>query len=110
MFEVGNHPARGVVTRGAGYATTGMGAGTAQIKVLYRGSILCGQGVWAQRKELVQVMASVKDVRFGQSVNCFQIQGAQHLAADDDPGQVGHDPCDIGDDPVSHILFDVVPT
>jgi len=108
-FKVGNHPTRRVVPGCTGYTTAGVAAGATQIQSLYGCAILGGPWMWAQRKKLVHIVAPVEDIRFRESVYRFQVQGAQHPAADDEFGQVGHDPCNIGYDPIGNIFFDVIP-
>ncbi len=86
------------MSRGAGHPAAGMGTGTAEVKVFNGGAILGCFGVRPQAENLVQVVASVENVRFGQTVNRFQIQRADQLAADDEIRQIGHGPSHIIDD------------
>ena len=39
-----------------------MGAGTTQVKILNRGSILGGLWVWPQRKKLIHIVTPVKNI------------------------------------------------
>jgi hypothetical protein len=58
-FEISNHPAGGIVSRGTGHTAAGMGPGTAEIKVFNGGAILDRSGMRAQAEKLVQVVAPV---------------------------------------------------
>ena len=72
------------MARGAGHTAAGMGTGTTEVKVCNRGSILGRLGMRAQAENLVQVVAPVENIRFGEPVNRFQIEWAKHLATDDE--------------------------
>jgi hypothetical protein len=89
-FEISNHPAGGVVSRGTGDTAAGMGTGTAEVKVFNGGSILRRPGMRPQAENLVQVVAPVEYIRFSEPVDRFQIEWAKHLAADNEIRQIGH--------------------
>ena len=58
-FEISDHPAGDIVSRGTGHTAAGVGAGTAEIKAFNGGAILGRFGMRAQAEKLVQVMAPV---------------------------------------------------
>ena len=58
-FEISDHPAGGIVSRGTGHSAAGMGPGAAEVKVFYGGAILGCFGMRAQAEKLVQVVAPV---------------------------------------------------
>ena len=89
-FEISNHPAGRIVSRSPGHTAAGMGTGTAEVKVFNGGSILGRFGVWTQVEYLVQVVAPVEYIGFSQTVNRFQVQRTDQLAADDKILQTWH--------------------
>jgi len=60
-FEIRDHPAGGVMSRGTGDIAAGMGTGTAEVQVCNGGSILGRFGMRAQAEKLVQVVAAVEN-------------------------------------------------
>jgi hypothetical protein len=61
-FKIGNHPTRSVVSGRSGYPAARVGAGTTQVKILNRGSILGSLWVWPQRKKLIHIVTPVKNI------------------------------------------------
>ena len=60
-FEISDHPAGVIVSRGTGHTAAGVGAGTAEIKAFNGGAILGRFGMRAQAENLVQAVAPVEN-------------------------------------------------
>ena len=51
-FEISDHPAGGMVSRGTGHPAAGMGPGAAEVKVFYGGAVLGRSGMRAQAEKI----------------------------------------------------------
>ena len=61
-FQISNHPACCVVSRGTGHTATGMRTRTTEVKIFDGGSILCRPGMRTQAENLTQIHVSVEDI------------------------------------------------
>src|SRR6187431_1125747 len=86
-----------------------MGPGAAEIKSRNGRCELRRLRVRAQAEDLVEVVAPVKDVAFGQAEHALEVERCQELPPDDQASEVWHESFERRQDAVGYRWADVVP-
>src|SRR5438128_11072483 len=99
----------GVIARGAGDPSTGMGTGSAEIQAFDRRPVAGPTWHGAEDEGLVQRHLAVIDVPFRQTEPLLQIDGSEDLPAEDQSLQAGHVVLEDGRDTLGEFFAFGVP-
>src|SRR5207245_6170726 len=95
--------------RGAHDAAAGVRLRAAHVEVLDRRAVLRPARDRTEEEELLERQLALEDVPFGEAELAVEIEGREHLTADDDLLQVRSVPCDRVDDRVAERLALLLP-